>query len=78
MTLTVTIQEAATNIEQLLERVAGGDEIVIADAGRAVARLVAVSQPEQRRKPGSAIGQITIAPDFDAPLPADVLASFEQ
>lgn len=78
MTLTVTVQEATTNIEQLLQRVANGDEIVIADAGRAVARLVAVSQLEQRRKPGSAIGQITIAPDFDAPLPVDVLDSFEK
>lgn len=78
MTLTVTVQEAATNIEQLLKRVAGGDEVVISEAGRPVARLVAATQPQQRRMPGSAIGQITIAPDFDAPLPADVLASFEQ
>ena len=78
MTLTVSVHEATKNLEHLLKRVASGDEVLIADSGRTVARLIAVPQPERGRRPGSAIGQITIAPDFDAPLPTDVLATFEQ
>lgn len=78
MTLTVTVHEATEKLEYLIKHVASGDEVLISEAGRPVARLVAVPQLEGGRMPGSAIGQIAIAPDFDAPLPADVLATFEQ
>ncbi|MBG1270438.1 DUF2281 domain-containing protein [Nostoc sp. WHI] len=42
-----------------------------------MARLVPVNQNLPKRIPGSAKGLITISPDFDAPLPDDILASFE-
>ncbi len=54
-----------------------GEEIIVAKAGTPVARLVPfVAQPVQRL-PGSAQGQIWIAPDFDAPLPSELLEAFE-
>ena len=78
MTVTVNIHEAKTNLSRLLRRVSAGEEIVIAKAGRPIARLVPVMQKPARRVPGSAAGQVIIAPDFDAPLPEDILRGFEE
>ena len=78
MTATVNIHEAKTNLSRLLRRVSAGEEIVIAKAGRPIARLVPVMQKPARRVPGSAAGQVIIAPDFDAPLPEDILRGFEE
>jgi len=73
MATTVNIHEAKTNLSRLLRRVSAGEEIVIAKAGRPIARLVPVMQKPARRVPGSAAGQVIIVPDFDAPLPEDIL-----
>jgi len=54
-----------------------GEEIIIARAGRPVARLVAVSENPLQRRPGSAQGQLWVAPDFEAPLPDEILDAFE-
>jgi prevent-host-death family protein len=77
MTLTVNIHEAKTQLSKLLVRVSSGEEIVIAKAGKPVARLVPVTSQPTRRVPGSAAGQIRIAEDFDAPLPEEILVEFE-
>jgi prevent-host-death family protein len=71
----VNVHEAKTHLSRLLERVARGEEIVIARAGTPVARLVPVDA--QARQLGLDRGRVTIAEDFDAPLPADVLADLE-
>lgn len=73
----VNVHEAKTHLSRQLERVAGGEEIVIARAGTPVARLVPVAA-EGPRQLGLDRGRVTIAEDFDAPLPADVLADFER
>lgn len=65
----VNIHEAKTTLSRLLERVMNGEEIVIAKAGRPIARLVPITRAPRRRQPGSAAGQIVISPDFDDPLP---------
>ena len=72
----VNVHEAKTHFSKLLERVAKGEEIVIAKAGKPVARLVPISEPLQPRKFGGFEGQIWIADDFDAPDP-DLEALFE-
>jgi prevent-host-death family protein len=74
---TVNIHEAKTHLSKLLARVCGGEEIVIARAGKPVARLVPVEPPRAPRQPGSAKGQIWISDDFNAPLPEDLLRLFE-
>lgn len=74
----VNVHEAKTHLSRLLERVRQGEEIVIAKSGRPVARLVAVTECSKQRVPGSARGLITIGPDFDAPLPEDILEAFER
>lgn len=77
MTVPVSIYEAKPLLSELSTRVVAGEEVLIADGGKPVARPPLVEQPAQRA-PGTAIGKITIAPDFDDPLPNDLLNSFEQ
>jgi prevent-host-death family protein len=77
MTLTVNVHEAKTHFSKLLVRVGSGEEIVIAKAGKPVARLVPLASVVARRAPGSAAGVLHISDDFDAPLPDSQLAEFE-
>ena len=72
----VNVHDAKTNLSRLLEAVSGGEEIVICRAGKPVARLVPFSAPV--RKLGVDKGTVTIASDFDAELPPDMLSDFEQ
>jgi prevent-host-death family protein len=71
------IHDAKTNFSRLIERVVMGEEVVIAKAGRPVAKLVPIAPQTSDREPGSARGDVFVGPDFDAPLPDDVLAEFE-
>ena len=76
MAKTLNLYEAKTRLSSLVEEAAAGTEIVIAKAGVPRARLVPL-KPRVRRRPGGSKGRIWIAPDFDAPLPDDVLDLFE-
>ena len=74
----VNIYEAKTQLSSLVERAANGEEIVIAKAGKPMAKLVAMSpEAEDRRRPGgNFLGVTYIADDFDAPLPDEILRDF--
>jgi len=72
----VNVHEAKTHLSRLLVRVAGGEEIVIARAGKPVARLVPI-EPKPQRVLGRDDGLFEIPDDFDAPLPDEVLALFQ-
>ena len=64
------IHEAKTHLSRLLERAAAGEEIVIAKAGKPVAKLVPYTEPKPaKRKPGAWKGKVWISPDFDKPDP---------
>lgn len=69
------ISEAKAELSALIEEVQKGNEVVIAKAGKPVAKLVAYRGLSKPRKPGSMAGQIEIAPDFDS-LPEDIAAAF--
>ena len=73
----VNIHEAKTNLSRLVDKVASGTEVVIAKAGKPMARLVPIKPVLHVRKPGFLKGKIKIADDFDAPLPLQVLDAFE-
>lgn len=77
MAVTVNVHEAKSQLSKLLVQVSNGEEVIIARAGKPVARLVPFHEKPPRRTPGSARGQVTIMPDFDAPLPAELLDAFE-
>jgi prevent-host-death family protein len=68
------IHDAKTHFSRLLDRVAQGEEIVIAKRGRPVAKLVRVAA--EPRKPGRLKGRIRLGPGFDEPFPDEVLAAF--
>lgn len=69
------IHEAKTHLSRLVERAASGEEIVIAKAGKPMARLVAVERPLRAREPGGWEGRVWIADDFDE-LPEEIAAAF--
>jgi prevent-host-death family protein len=71
----VNVHEAKTHLSRLLERVSAGEEIVIAKAGRPVAKLIPYLESEEPRKMGGWKGRVWIADDFDE-LPPDLLAAF--
>jgi prevent-host-death family protein len=78
MAKTLNIYEAKTHLSALVEKAAQGEEIVIAKAGKPMAKLVPLEkQALAPRVPGQKVLKITyIAPDFDDPLPEDVLHEF--
>lgn len=78
MSEAINVHEAKTHFSKLLERVNHGEEIVIAKAGRPVARLIPYGEKPAKRIPGSAKGQIQLKPNFDDPLPKQVLKLFEK
>ena len=73
----VSVHEAKTHLSRLLRRVAAGEEIIIARAGRPVAILTAIVKP-RRRTLGVDEGKLVVPDNFNAPLPEDVLEGFEQ
>ena len=73
---TLNLYEAKSQLSSLVEEAAAGKEIVIAKAGVPRARLVPL-KARVRRKPGGSRGKIWIAPDFDAPLPDEMVQAFE-
>ncbi len=73
----INIHEAKTQLSKLIEAVEAGEEVVIARAGKPVAKLVAFKPVKPVRKPGLLKGKIRISDDFDDPLPEDLLEYFE-
>jgi prevent-host-death family protein len=73
----VNIHEAKTHLSRLVEDAARGDEIVIAKAGKPIARLVAIHADTTPRPRGLLKDKLWIADDFDAPLPPEIVRSFE-
>ena len=76
MSETINLYQAKTHLSELVERAAGGEEIIIAKAGRPRARLVPIAEQEAPRIAGGWEGQVWIADDFDDPLPPDLLRAF--
>lgn len=70
------LYDAKTNLSQLVDRAASGEEIIIAKNGVPLARLVALPERRAPRQPGGWEGRVVIADDFDAPLPPEILAAF--
>jgi prevent-host-death family protein len=73
----VNIHEAKTHLSRLVDEVATGKEVIIARAGKPIARLVPMAAAVKKKKLGLLKGKIRIIGDFNAPLPDDVLATFE-
>jgi len=70
------IHDAKTNLSKLLEKAAAGEEVIIARAGKPIARLVPYEKHGLPRKPGVWKGKVEIAPDFDE-LPDAIRKGFQ-
>jgi prevent-host-death family protein len=70
------MHEAKTNLSQLVERAAAGEDIVIARNGKPVARVVPIAEANSRATVfGRWRGRVHIADDFDE-LPDDIAEAF--
>ncbi len=76
MAINISTPEAASQFAELLERVKHGEEVTILEAGVAIARLVPAPKQRSPRIPGQDQGKVIITPDFNAPLPQDILNDF--
>lgn len=74
---TINIHEAKTHLSRLLEQVAAGEEIIIARAGKAIARLVPLDAPPKKRQLGLLKGKLKVPDDFDTPLTDGEMSLFE-
>jgi len=72
----VNVHEAKTHLSRLIEEVETGEEIVVAKAGRPVAKLSPIRAKGRRRKLGLLDGKFRIPNDFNAPLPDEILDAF--
>lgn len=74
----LNIHEAKAKLSSLVDQAARGRSIIIAKSGTPLARLGPISEsPGRKVRFGLMKGEITIADDFDAPLPDAVLRAFE-
>lgn len=76
MITTINIPETTDQLAELIHRVQAGEEIFLAQNGVAIARLVPIQASTQLRIPGQDKGKVTIASDFNAPLPDTILNDF--
>lgn len=74
----INIHEAKTHFSQILNRVSSGEDVVIAKAGKPIARIVPIKGEGKKRKPGSAKGRVMIEDSFFEPSPDTIINDFEQ
>ena len=78
MSIEVNVHEAKTHLSRLLDQALAGEEVIIMRSGRRLVRLFPVATASTPRVLGTAKGMVTMAEDFAAPLPDDILDAFER
>jgi prevent-host-death family protein len=73
----INIHEAKTHLSRIVDEVAAGSEVIIAKAGKPMARLMPLTGVPRAKKLGLLKGKIKVPDDFNAPLSEDVIADFE-
>lgn len=73
----VNIYDAKTRLSQLVDKAAAGEDVVVSRHGKPLVRITRLEAPKRRIKFGLLKGKLTVADDFDSPLPDEVLAGFE-
>lgn len=75
--IVINIHEAKTHLSRIVDEVAAGAEVIIAKAGRPLAKLSPLSTPVKKKKLGLLKGKVKVPDDFNKPLPDDITAGFE-
>lgn len=73
----INIHAAKTQLSKLLDAAAAGEEVIIAKAGKPVAKLVPIDRALEPRRLGILDGKIYVPDDFDDLLPDEIIAEFE-
>ena len=74
----VNIHQAKSTLSKLVERVESGEEIVIARAGKPIARLVPYRSAPPVRRPGSLKGLLVVHGDLeDRALDVEIARTFQ-
>ncbi len=76
MTRTVNIHEAKTNLSRIVERVATGETIIIAKAGKPLVKVVPLDQPQEPSRLGFMRGAFDVPEDFDTMGASEIEAMF--
>ena len=76
MTINITLPEANSKFLELIEQIKTGEEVLISEAGIIIARISPMSNVRILRVPGQDKGSVIISPDFNDPLPSDILDGF--
>lgn len=77
MTINVSVSEAEAKISELFQQIRKGEEVIILENGYELARVIPSNQPKMPRIAGIDEGKIIFAPDFEDPLPENILRAFE-
>lgn len=75
--LTITIDDLQRDPIRYLTQVEAGETLIILRSDQPIAELKPISRNKQLRPVGLCAGEFTVPDDFDAPLPEDLLATFE-
>jgi prevent-host-death family protein len=75
--VTINIHEAKTHLSRLVDEVAAGAEVIIAKAGKPMARLSPLSAPTRKKQLGLLKGKINVPDDFNSPLDEETVSTFE-
>jgi prevent-host-death family protein len=73
----VNIYDAKTRLSQLVDIAAAGQDVVVSRNGKPLVRITQLVDPKRTVKFGVLKGKVKLTPDFNAPLPAAVLAGFQ-
>ena len=72
----INIYEAKTRLSQLVDQAAAGTDVVVGRNGKPLVRITKLEMPARKVSFGVLAGKLSVPDDFDAPLPAKVLAAF--
>ena len=74
---TYNVQEAKDHLSKLLKEVDSGVEVIIAKAGKPMARISRIEESSSKIRFGVLKGKVKVSDNFNAPLPDDLLSKFE-
>ncbi|MEO6748099.1 MAG: type II toxin-antitoxin system prevent-host-death family antitoxin [Casimicrobiaceae bacterium] len=72
----MNIDYVRTHLSQLVDKAAAGEDVIVSRNGKPLVRITALAPVKRRITFGVLKGKLKIPADFDAPLPAKVLANF--
>jgi antitoxin (DNA-binding transcriptional repressor) of toxin-antitoxin stability system len=75
MTINVSLVEANNQFLDLIQRIKAGEEVLVSESGISIARIIPIYN-QLPRVPGQDKGKIFISPNFNDPLPSDILDGF--